>query len=135
MLFLVFWESMSITSFLITLYKGEKETITAAINYLIQMHIGLLCLVFGFIWLSSGSADFNFSHLMLSQTLPPMGAILLIIMGFGIKAGLVPFHSWIPRVHPVCIGSVHGIMSGIVVNAGLDGLMRTALLIPQQNLL
>jgi hydrogenase-4 component B len=130
--FMIFWELMSTSSFLITLYKGEKETIKAAINYLVQMHVGVVFLVIGFVLLSNGTQEFHFDKLISSINGPSRVAITFLIMGFGVKAAMMPFHSWLPKVHPVCIGPVAAVMSGIVVNAGIYGIARIGLLLPAQ---
>ena len=49
------------------------------------------------------------------------------IIGFGTKAGLVPFHAWLPRAHPLAPSHVSALMSGAMVNVGLYGLARLLL--------
>jgi hydrogenase-4 component B len=49
---------------------------------------------------------------------------LAAVVGFGTKAGAVPFHSWLPRAHPIAPAPVSALMSGVMVKVGLYGLIR-----------
>ena len=52
---------------------------------------------------------------------------LLTFFGFGIKAGLVPFNTWLPRAHPAAPANVSAILSGVILNLGLYGIIRVNL--------
>ena len=103
--FLVFWEIMSLSSFILILFEREKErTLNAALNYFIQMHISVLFLMTAvyFLWSRTGSLDFSAIRIF-SSTQGPAATLwlfLLFFTGFAIKAGFVPFHSWLPHAHP-----------------------------------
>ena len=56
-------------------------------------------------------------------------AFILGFIGFGIKAGFVPFHNWLPDAHPAAPSHVSGIMSGVMIKTGIYGILRTLLLI------
>lgn len=49
---------------------------------------------------------------------------LLTFFGFGVKAGLAPVNSWLPRAHPVAPGNISVVLSGVIVNLGIYGIMR-----------
>jgi len=124
--FLVVWETMSISSLLLVLFEHAKpETLKAGMNYLIQMHIGVILLTVAFIWvyLSEGSFDFSAIGRFFSHQ-PPAGLFALFFLGFGIKAGFIPLHTWLPHAHPVAPSHISGVMSGVVVKMGIYGLLR-----------
>ena len=50
-------------------------------------------------------------------------------IGFAIKAGFVPFHTWLPYAHPAAPSHVSGVMSGVIIKIGIYGIMRMLLLI------
>ena len=126
--FLIVWEMMSLSSFFLVIFENEKkEVISAGINYLITMHISILFIIAGFIILTlkSGNLDFaSFKQVFeLNNSLANMIFILLFI-GFGIKAGFVPFHTWLPKAHPAAPSHVSGIMSGVMIKTGIYGILR-----------
>ena len=59
---------------------------------------------------------------------------LVFFIGFGIKAGFVPFHTWLPYAHPAAPSHVSGIMSGVIIKTGIYGIMRILLLMPDNKL-
>jgi formate hydrogenlyase subunit 3/multisubunit Na+/H+ antiporter MnhD subunit len=133
-IFIVAWEIMALSAFLSILFEHEKvATVRAAINYLIQSHVSIICLMVGFIWVASqtGSYDFNAIH---SYSLAHPGALslqlyLVFFVAFAIKAGFVPFHTWLPYAHPAAPAHISGIMSGIMLKIGIFGILRMLLLI------
>ena len=49
---------------------------------------------------------------------------LLFFLGFGVKAGIIPIHVWLPAAHPVAPSNISALMSGIVIKAGIYGMAR-----------
>jgi hydrogenase-4 component B len=124
--FLIAWEIMSISSLLLVMFEHSKsETIKAGVNYLVQMHIGVVMLVVGFIWvyLSEGSFDFSAIGIFFSQH-SPFWLFLIFFIGFGIKAGFIPLHTWLPHAHPAAPSHISGVMSGVIVKLGIYGILR-----------
>lgn len=128
--FLIIWEIMTLTSFLLVMFEQHTKTIQAGLNYLIQMHIGvaLLSVAFIGIYLHSGTFDFqgiaDFFATSSSGWVP-----VLLFVGFGIKAGFVPYHTWLPHAHPAAPSHISGIMSGVIVKMGIYGLLRVILMV------
>ncbi len=125
--FLVVWEMMSIAAFLLVIFEHTKpDTLKAGMNYLIHMHIGILLLSIGFIWvyMATGSFDFSAIGLFLGAH-PPAWAFPLFFTGFAIKAGFIPLHTWLPHAHPAAPSHISGVMSGIIVKMGIYGILRT----------
>ncbi|MDR1887527.1 MAG: hypothetical protein LBQ70_06380 [Prevotellaceae bacterium] len=126
MTFLLFWEMMTGATFILVIFEGEKkEKLKVAISYLVQMHICLFVLLAAFSIAGKGSyfSGFDavtdyFSH---NKNYP---LFILFFIGFGIKAGFFPLHTWLPEVHPSATGNVSGFMSGAVIKMGIYGLLR-----------
>jgi formate hydrogenlyase subunit 3/multisubunit Na+/H+ antiporter MnhD subunit len=125
--FLIIWEVMSLTSFFLVIFETEKkETMKIGINYLIQMHIGVVLLTIAFLLASVQSgAPFSFNGLSaFFETHKPFPLFLLFFLGFGIKAGFIPLHSWLPQAHPAAPSHVSGVMSGVMIKMGIYGILR-----------
>lgn len=131
--FLIVWELMSLSSFMLVVFESEsKGTLEAGINYLIAMHIGVAFLIIGFAYLSvqSGSMDFeSFRNIFESNKQVMNLVFILFFIGFGTKAGFVPFHTWLPKAHPAAPGHISAMMSGIMLKTGIYGILRILTLI------
>jgi hydrogenase-4 component B len=129
--FLFFWELMSITSFFLVLSDRTKESIKSAFIYFIMTHLGASAILGAFMILGNGSAFFDFSDLVnASSLLSPsqsVWAFSLFIFGFGSKAGLVPFHVWLPEAHPQAPSNVSALMSGLMLKVAIYGFIMISL--------
>ncbi|MFZ4706458.1 MAG: proton-conducting transporter membrane subunit [Bacteroidales bacterium] len=135
--FLVTWELMSLSSLLLVIFEHQnKNTLQAGLNYLVQMHISVIFLTSAFIWVyfSTGSFDFKAIGSFFIDN-PNIWLFLLFFIGFGIKAGFVPLHSWLPHAHPAAPSHVSGIMSGVIVKLGIYGILRIATFLKQDYIL
>ena len=125
--FLISWELMSLSSLMLVIFEYQnKETLKAGLNYMVQMHLSVVFLTLGFIWLFMESGSFNFSALaQLPQTNHSLWIFIALFIGFAIKAGFIPFHTWLPKAHPAAPSHVSGVMSGVIVKLGIYGMIRT----------
>lgn len=133
-IFLLMWELMAISVFVLVIFEHEKpETIKAGINYLVQSHISIVFLMLGFIYVAYKTGSYGFDSVAdfskQQSTLEGMALFLCFFIGFAIKAGFVPFHTWLPYAHPAAPTHVSGIMSGVVIKIGIYGIFRMLLLI------
>lgn len=120
--FLIAWEIMSFSSFILMLFEDEeKEVRQTAINYLITMHVGVIFLILGYAYMVLKTGSFNFSH-YIGQVNEL--AFLFFAIGFGIKAGLLPMHTWLPKAHPVAPTHISAMMSGVMIKTGIYGILR-----------
>lgn len=132
--FLIAWEILALTSFLLIIFENENPvTIKAGINYLIQAHFSIIFLMVGFLWVINKTGSFDFQAITsYSATLPGSVSTLLFccfFIAFAIKAGFVPFHTWLPYAHPAAPSHISGMMSGVIIKIGIFGMMRFLLLI------
>jgi hydrogenase-4 component B len=122
-LFLVAWEVMALASFfLVTFQDDDRSVCQAGWTYLVATHLGTACLLALFILLGrdAGSLDFD-------RFTPAAGVgllFLLAVIGFGTKAGFMPFHVWLPEAHPAAPSHVSAVMSGVMIKTGIYGLVR-----------
>ena len=138
--FLYVWEIMAVTTFILVIFEYSKpETLKAGINYLIQSHICMLFLIAGLIWVSvrTNSYDFNAISRYCTSVNPAISLVLYLcfFIGFAIKAGFVPFHTWLPYAHPVAPAHISGVMSGVIIKLGIFGILRMLLLVNQNYLI
>ncbi len=127
--FLVCWELMTICSFVLILFDAQKkETRRAALNYLIMMHVGFVFLLAGFVTLGAKGLPVDFGSLAAYFAgNAPIPLFLLFLVGFGMKAGLFPLHTWLPEAHPAAPAHVSAFMSGVMIKMGVYGVLRVAM--------
>ena len=132
-MFLICWEVMSLSSFFLVIFENEKkDVLKAGIKYLVFMHISVLFIMIAFALLSvkAGSFDFNAFKNVLAENVHFANMIfILLFIGFGTKAGFVPFHNWLPDAHPAAPSHVSAIMSGVMIKTGIYGILRVLSLI------
>lgn len=127
--FLIVWEIMALSSFLLVVFDAEERSIMkTGVNYLIQMHIGMFFIVFAFLIVNKATGQMSFDALReyfaIHSNLP---VFLLFFIGFGIKAGFIPLHTWLPQAHPAAPSHVSGVMSGVMIKMGIYGILRVLL--------
>lgn len=129
LLFLVAWEVMSVASFFLVTHNDEDPaTRRAGWTYLVFTHAGTAFLIAFFSLSGRGLLTLDFPTLAETAARPAMapGWFLLALVGFGTKAGLVPFHVWLPEAHPAAPSPVSAVMSGAMIKLGLYGILRAA---------
>lgn len=124
--FLVVWEIMTLASFILVIFDADnREVLKAGINYLIQMHVSFILLLTAFMIAGISSGDYSFNgvatYFESHQNWP---LFMLFFAGFGIKAGFIPLHSWLPEAHPAAPSHVSGVMSGVMIKIGIYGILR-----------
>jgi hydrogenase-4 component B len=130
--FLMVWEIMALSAYCLVSFEHEKpETRSAGVLYFVMSHIGTGCIMLGFLLLFQASGGYGFAGFhALTENAGWMAsgsrnaAFLLFLIGFGIKAGIVPLHTWLPAAHPVAPSNVSAFMSGVLIKTGIYGLTR-----------
>jgi formate hydrogenlyase subunit 3/multisubunit Na+/H+ antiporter MnhD subunit len=127
-LFLMAWEVMSLAAYCLVTFEHEREEVRrAGWVYLVATHIGVAFLLFAFVLLGrdAGSTEFAAFGKLPADGVRRAGLIfVLAVVGFGAKAGFVPFHVWLPEAHPAAPSHVSALMSGVMIKLGLYGVLR-----------
>jgi len=126
-LFMVAWELMSLSSyFLVAFHHEHPANRRAAFLYLLMAHIGGLAILLGFGVLAAFGHGFSFEAMRGAPL--PVGwatvAFALAFVGFGMKAGLVPLHAWLPEAHPAAPSHISALMSGVMLKVAVYGFIR-----------
>jgi formate hydrogenlyase subunit 3/multisubunit Na+/H+ antiporter MnhD subunit len=130
LLFLFAWEVMTLASYALIVFDYEDRTVQrAGWVYLIAAHFGVACLFAMFLLLGRASGQLEFAG---ATTSVPALVFLLALVGFGIKAGIVPLHVWLPEAHAAAPSHVSALMSGVLIKMGLYGLLRVMTFLPFQ---
>ncbi len=126
-LFLVAWEVMALAAFFAATTEDRQPAVReAGWIYLVATHVGTLGL-FGMTALlarTTGGFAWEAPDGGLSVTASSSVVFLLALVGFGGKAGLFPFHFWLPGAHAGAPSHVSAVMSGVMLKVGLYGLLR-----------
>ncbi len=128
--FLMGWEAMSLSAYLLVLTEHDQPgTVRAANWYIAITHAGFAALVAMFLLVSAGELTTSFAAMRAASLAPQVrdAAFALALFGFGAKAGVVPLHVWLPMAHPVAPSHVSALMSGVVIKMGVYGLLRVTL--------
>lgn len=127
-LFISAWELMAVASFFLVTFEHERESVrNAGWIYLIATHFGTGFLLAFFILTAreTGSMDFDVWAAQGIHTQGLAGILfVLATVGFGTKAGIMPFHVWLPEAHPAAPSPVSALMSGVMIKTGIYGLLR-----------
>jgi hydrogenase-4 component B len=132
--FLGAWEIMAISSYvLIVTHHEDADVRRSGLIYLVATHTATLALFAMFAMWQAPASDWSFDAL--AAAAPSLNAnaiatvLLLALVGFGFKAGVVPMHFWLPPAHASAPSHVSALMSGIVIKTGIYGLLRVLLLL------
>jgi hydrogenase-4 component B len=104
-----------------------RATRGAAYLYLVMSHIGTGALIAAFFTLASASRSTSFATLLTGDVVsgPVRDTVfLLFFFGFGVKAGVIPLHIWLPEAHPAAPSSISALMSGVLIKTGIYGMVR-----------
>jgi hydrogenase-4 component B len=129
-LFVIAWEIMSFASFLLVITDADKASVRrAGWIYFITTHIGTAFLLITFFLLAAPVNSFEFSAFAAADYSTTQQNLIFIfgLLAFGMKAGFVPFHIWLPLAHPAAPSHVSGLMSGIMIKMGIYGLFQLML--------
>jgi len=126
LVFLIAWEVMSVAAYVLVVFRDERPEVHAAgWRFLAATHLGTACLLPMFLILARGE-PLEFDTLT-AEGLPPelvSTAFLLALFGFGAKAGIMPFHVWLPPSYAAAPGPVPAVLSGVMSKLGLYGLLQ-----------
>jgi hydrogenase-4 component B len=123
--FLLAWEFMSLSSWaLVMAHHRDPENRRAGYIYIAMASFGTLCLLLAFGLLAGGSGGYAFEGMRgVAPTFPGL-VLILVLLGAGSKAGLVPLHVWLPLAHPAAPSHVSALMSGVMTKVAVYGFIR-----------
>jgi proton-translocating NADH-quinone oxidoreductase chain N len=129
----LWFEAMTVsTFFLVTFYHNEPASLEAGVKYLVQSAAGSALVLFGIALVFGSTGTLSLRDLpqaihSLPNGFPLKAAGVLFIIGFGVKAALVPLHTWLPDAHAQAPSGISAMLSGVVIEAGLVALLRALL--------
>ena len=138
MCFLISWELMSICAYLLVNYQRKEESDPRPGYLMLTLgEAGFLAVVLAFLILGTHSSELSFASLRAHS---PLGVaarwsiFALSFFGFSVKAGLIPFNRWLPEAHPIAPANISALLSGVLLNLGVYGIVRVNLdLIPARS--
>ena len=129
--FYVNYELMTLLSSPLVMHEQTKEARLAGFKYLIYSFFGAYFVLFGFYVLNKYCVDLTFTEggrLDMTLVSGHEGIVLLavffMVIGFGVKAGMWPLHSWLTTAHPIAVSPASAVLSGVIVKAGVIGVIR-----------
>jgi hydrogenase-4 component B len=125
--FMLAWELMSLSSYFLVVYQHRNAANRrAGFLYLLMAEVGALTILLGFGVLAGFGDGFSFAAMREAPLTPVWASIAfaLGVLGFGMKAGLVPLHAWLPEAHPVAPSHISALMSGVMLKVAVYGFIR-----------
>lgn len=126
-----FYELMTLCSLPLVLHEETKEAVMAGLKYLFYSLFGAYMVLFGLYFLNRFTNTLTFtgggvldSNLAAGNEGFLLFVAFLMLLGFGVKAGMFPLHGWLPTAHPLAPAPASGALSGIIVKAGVLGIIR-----------
>ncbi len=133
-IFLIAWEIMSLVSYFLVVFDTKHEkSIQAGTIYIVMTHIGTAFLIVAFLIMYQHANSFDFFAIKNACPTMPLQTknivFLLLLLGFGTKAGIVPLHIWLPYAHPQAPSHISSIMSGVMIKTAIYGIIRFVIFI------
>lgn len=123
--FYVAFAAVSLASWFLIVHDRSEKALHAARVYIVIALMGEVALLVGLIIGAHAAQSMAIAEIRMALGATPLNtvAIALLVIGFGIKAGLVPLHVWLPLAHPAAPLPGSAVLSGAIVKAGLFGLL------------
>ena len=124
--FYVSFACVSLAAYPLVVHSRKPRAVRAGSVYIVLALVGETCLLLGFMLATSGSETLLIADVReaAANSVWRGPIMLLLVAGFGIKAGLVPLHVWLPLAHPAAPTPASAVLSGAIVKAGIFGLMQ-----------
>jgi hydrogenase-4 component B len=133
LLFLTGWEVMALSAFfLVSTEDHDREVRAAGWLYLVATHVSTLCLFALFALFAAASGSLSLDRLDPAAVEPGRATTLFVLalVGFGLKAGAMPLHVWLPSAHASAPSHVSAVMSGVLIKMGVYGVVRFTSYLP-----
>lgn len=126
----LFFEIMALSSYVLIIHHGSPRALAAGNTYLYLSIAGGLCLLFGLFTLYAVTGHTSWEPVLdqlVAQGIPPAYVAAPLLVGFGVKAGIMPLHLWMVQVYPAMSFMVCALSSGILIKTGVYGILRTTM--------
>ena len=126
----MFYEMMTLCTIPLVLFNGSRESVSAAIKYLVYSVFGASAALLGIFFVGSCGMGFDFQaggflkDAVAGREHTALIILFAMIAGFGVKAGMFPMHAWLPTAHPVAPAPASAVLSGIITKMGVLGVIR-----------
>ena len=125
---LFFWETMSLSSFFMVMFDYEQKlTQKSGLFYFVMTQMSTVLLLFAFILMYNASGNFDIGAVGGISAGFKAILFLCLFIGFGIKAGVMPFHKWLPYAHSASPSNISALMSGVMIKVAVYGMLRFVL--------
>jgi hydrogenase-4 component B len=131
----LFFEIMGLAAYVLVVHSETPKARSAATKYICMTVVGGLSLIGGILLYLGYAGTVSFQPALESAWLTGsfrVIALVCLIAGFGVKAGMVPLHIWLPDAHPAAPSPASALLSGVMIKAGAYGIIRTCLTFFQQ---
>ena len=136
----VFFELMCVTSYVLVAFKKDKwDSIEAGMKYMVLSAAGSAFVLFGLALVYGQAHTLNIVEIFDSFSDPNMDSliqpgamsavsVMMLIVGFGVKAAIVPLHTWLPDAHSAAPSNISALLSGIVIETGVVILIKNLII-------
>jgi proton-translocating NADH-quinone oxidoreductase chain N len=124
----IWFEAMAVCSYLLVAFHRENPaSLEAGVKYLVQSAAGSVLVLVGIALVFAQTGALDLATIRAQATASPMllAAGALFVVGFGVKAALVPLHTWLPDAHSQAPSGISAMLSGVVIEAGLVAMLRS----------
>jgi len=123
----IWFEAMAVCSYLlVAFYREQPAALEAGVKYLVQSAAGSTLVLLGIALVLAHSGTLRFEDLRRAESSGMLlAAGALFVIGFGVKAALVPLHTWLPDAHSQAPSGISAMLSGVVIEAGLVAMLRS----------
>jgi hydrogenase-4 component B len=123
--FMLSWEIMSLSSFFLVVYKySDAENRKAGYLYFVFSHVGAMFIFAAFGIVYGFTGGFGFEGMSSLSDAMKILVFIFAFIGFGSKAGVFPFHVWLPYAHPAAPSHISAVMSGVMIKCGIYGIIK-----------
>jgi hydrogenase-4 component B len=123
--FMLSWEAMSLSSFFLVIYNHEaSDNRKAGYLYFVFSHVGAMFILTAFALIYAHTGNLALGPMTQMPEIMKILIFLFSFIGFGSKAGVFPFHVWLPFAHPAAPSHISAVMSGVMIKTGIYGMIR-----------